>query len=604
MEESPVHQEITSALQRLPQDLHHYIGASSVQAVVFEILKELSNALHELQTTTNDLRQQNEGLTAARRAVEAEQQRYQEFFEFAPDGYLVTDTEGTVREANRAAATLLAADQDHLMGKRLVTFVAERDRQTFQSWLARLPELRQVRGWEVRFQTLRGAPFLAAISVTAVGDPQAEVGILRWLIRDMTERKRSESRLNAQFAVTRVLAEAPTLRDATLPLLEAICEGLGCEVGELWLADPTETVLRWGGMWHAPSLDVGEFEVISRESTFSPGSDLPGRVWTGCRAVWIPDVLADTEFLRASIAAKIGLHAALAFPIEAKDELTGVMVLYTRETRQPDRELLEMAGDIGGRIGQFIERKRAEEALRRAHDELELRVQERTAELAKANEALQTEIAERERAAEANALLLRELNHRVRNNLATIVGLLSMELARKKRWTAEEALRTCIDRVQSLAAIHDLLAQDEFKELDLKKLVEDVAKAVVRGISWDENVKITVDAPPLRLPPKWLGSLALAANELITNALIHAFRSRDTGVIEVLVTEEEGEIQLSVRDNGIGMQATNEGERRRGVGLDIVASLVDTDLQGQFQLRNDGGTLATIRFPKPKSVER
>ena len=604
MEKSPAHQEIDSVLQRLLEDLRHDVAAPPVQDVVVELLKELSNALHELQVAAKELRQQNEELTATRRAVEAERQRYQEFFEFAPDGYLVTDAEGTIQQANRAAATLLAAHQDHLMGKRLVTFVAERDRKTFQSQLARLPDLHQVRGWEVRFQPLRGAPFLAAISMTAVGDPQTKIGILQWLIRDITGRKRAGSRLNAQFAVTRVLAEAATLRDATPPLLQAICEGLGCELGELWLVDSTVQVLRWGGMWHAPSLDGAELEAISRTRTFAPGSDLPGRVWTRRRAVWVPDVLADTDFLRASIAAKIGLHGALAFPIDAEDSLTGVIVLYTRETRQLDPELLEMAADIGGRIGQFTERKRAEEALRRAHNELELRVQGRTAELAKTNEALQTEIAERERAAEANALLLRELNHRVRNNLATIVGLLSMELARKRRWTAEEALKACIDRVQSLAAIHDLLAQDHFRELDLKRLVEEVAKAVVRGIGWDENVKITVDAPALRLPPKWLGSLALAANELITNAIIHAFLSRDTGLIHVQVTEDEKEIQLSVKDNGIGIPVTNEGEWRRGVGLDIVASLVETDLQGQFQLQYDSGTLATIRFPKPEFVEQ
>ncbi|MFQ5804286.1 MAG: histidine kinase dimerization/phosphoacceptor domain -containing protein [Candidatus Methylomirabilales bacterium] len=604
MEKSPVHQEIDSVSQRLLEDLRHGVGASPVQDVVVEILRGLSNSLHELQVAAKDLREQNEELTATRRAVGAERQRYQEFFEFAPDGYLVTDAEGTIREANRAAAALLTAHQDHLIGERLVTFVAERDRRTFQSQLARLPELRQVWNWEVRFQPLKGVPFLAAISAAAVGDPQSKLATLRWLVRDITERKRSESRLNAQFAVTRVLAEAATLRDATPRLLQAICEGLGCELGELWLVDLTAKVLRWGGMWYAPSLDGAEFEAISRKSTFAPGTDLPGRVWVGRRAAWIPDVLVDTEFIRAPIAAKIGLHAALAFPIEAEDELTGVIVLYTRETRQPDPEVLKMGADIGGRIGQFTERRRAEEALRRAHDELELRVHERTAELAHANEALQTEIAERERAAEANALLLRELNHRVRNNLATIVGLLSMELARKKRWTAEEALKACIDRVQSLAAIHDLLAQDDFRELDLKKLVEEVAKAVVRGIGWDENVKITVDAPALRLPPKWLGSLALAANELITNAIIHAFLARDTGLIHVQVTEEEKEIRLSVKDNGIGIPTTNEGEWRRGVGLDIVASLVETDLQGQFQLRNDRGTVATIRFPKPKLAGR
>lgn len=203
----------------------------------------------------------------------------------------------------------------------------------------------------------------------------------------------------------------------------------------------------------------------------------------------------------------------------------------------------------------------------------------------------------------AKALLLRELNHRVRNNLATIVGLLSMELGRKRRWTAEEALKACIDRARSLAAIHDLLAQDEFRELDLKRLVEDVAKAAVRGFSWEENVTITVDAPPLRLPPNWLASLALAATELITNALIHAFPSGNAGHIQVQVKQEGGEILLEVRDNGIGIPATGDGEVRKGVGLGIVTSLVETDLRGQFYLRNDRGTIATVRFPRPKRAD-
>ncbi|MEE8282520.1 MAG: PAS domain-containing protein, partial [candidate division NC10 bacterium] len=151
MEKSPAHQEIDSVLQSLLEDLRHDVAARPVQDVVVELLKELSNALHELQVAAKELRQQNEELTASRRAVEAERQRHQEFFEFAPDGYLVTDAEGTIQQANRAAATLLAVHQDHLMGKRLVTFVAERDRKTFQSQLARLPDVHQVRGWEVRF---------------------------------------------------------------------------------------------------------------------------------------------------------------------------------------------------------------------------------------------------------------------------------------------------------------------------------------------------------------------------------------------------------------------------------------------------------------------
>lgn len=109
--------------------------------------------------------------------------------------------------------------------------------------------------------------------------------------------------------------------------------------------------------------------------------------------------------------------------------------------------------------------------------------------------------------------------------------------------------------------------------------------------------------PPLRLPPNLLASLALAANELITNALIHAFPSGDAGHIQVQVMQEGGEILLEVRDNGVGIPATEDGGVRKGVGLEIVTSLVETDLRGQFHLENEKGAVATIRFPRPKRAE-
>ncbi len=84
------------------------------------------------------------------------------------------------------------------------------------------------------------------------------------------ERKRAERRVQTQFAVTHVFAESATLRDATSPLLQAICEGIGSELGELWRVDATSNVLRWEGSWHVPSLEAREFERISRETTFSP----------------------------------------------------------------------------------------------------------------------------------------------------------------------------------------------------------------------------------------------------------------------------------------------------------------------------------------------
>jgi PAS domain S-box-containing protein len=180
------------------------------------------------------------------------------------------------------------------------------------------------------------------------------------------ERKRAERRLNTQFAVTQVFAESALLRDATSPLLRAICEGIGWELGELWGVDPALNLLRWEGTWHVPSLDVAEFEAISRETTFSPGSGLPGRVWASGQPAWVPDASTDADFLRASVAARMGLHGALAFPIRSEGQVTGVMLFLSSEIRQPDHDLLKIMTDIGSRIGHFGKRKRAEEALRKS----------------------------------------------------------------------------------------------------------------------------------------------------------------------------------------------------------------------------------------------
>src|ERR1051326_5121470 len=109
---------LPAARARAPED-------PELQAVAFE---QLQNALEELRVVEEELREQNDELAAAREAVEAERQRYQELFEFAPDGYLVTDARGIIREANRAVAALLNVPQRFLAGKPLWTFVNDKGR--------------------------------------------------------------------------------------------------------------------------------------------------------------------------------------------------------------------------------------------------------------------------------------------------------------------------------------------------------------------------------------------------------------------------------------------------------------------------------------------
>ena len=189
-------------------------------------------------------------------------------------------------------------------------------------------------------------------------------------VQDITERKQAEQRLVAQHTVTQILAQAATLQEATAKILRAVCECLVWDVGALWSLDKEAGVLRCVEVWHKESIEVAEFEATSHATTFIPGIGLPGRVWFSREPLYIPDVVRDANFPRAPIAAREVLHAAFGFPILLGGEVLGVMEFFSYEIRQPDQDLLDMMATIGSQIGQFIERKRAEDALHHAQVEL------------------------------------------------------------------------------------------------------------------------------------------------------------------------------------------------------------------------------------------
>ncbi len=181
---------------------------------------------------------------------------------------------------------------------------------------------------------------------------------------EMIERERQQRRVATQYEITRILAESPKLLEAAPNLLRAICENLGWDVGAIWEIEPQGQVLRCVEVWHGPAIEVAEFETLTRQHTFVSGVGLPGRVWARAQPAWVADVVNDANFPRAPFADKAGLHAAFGFPILCGGAVLGVMEFFTREFREPDLDLLQMFGALGSQVGQFIERRRAEEALK------------------------------------------------------------------------------------------------------------------------------------------------------------------------------------------------------------------------------------------------
>ncbi len=187
---------------------------------------------------------------------------------------------------------------------------------------------------------------------------------VRGVAQDVSEFKRIERRLASQFEVTRVLAESKSLAEAAPKIIQAICEGVDWLIGEFWLADYKTNLLHLEANWHKQEIQAKEFIEISRKCKFGPGVSLQGQVWESMKPIWSTQAVSDQFFPRAALAAKLRLHTALAFPVVCKKKVIGVVAFYKDDITEPDNELLDMLDSLGKQIGDFIERKQSEPALR------------------------------------------------------------------------------------------------------------------------------------------------------------------------------------------------------------------------------------------------
>lgn len=145
--------------------------------------KELGVASEELQVVLEELKQQNQELTDRQIMLEIERQRYQELFEFVPDGYIVTDAAGVIQEANCAAAKMLKVSQHFLVGKPLMVFVDEDERQSFHCQLLCPQQSEHLQEWIVNISPRKGETFNASLKVSKVSDKKGNIIGMRVYIR-------------------------------------------------------------------------------------------------------------------------------------------------------------------------------------------------------------------------------------------------------------------------------------------------------------------------------------------------------------------------------------------------------------------------------------
>jgi signal transduction histidine kinase/ActR/RegA family two-component response regulator len=427
------------------------------------------------------------------------------------------------------------------------------------------------------------------------------------LHREISARRRTEQRLALQYAITRILSRSIDFVDGTHEILQTVCESLGWQVGVLWAVDHQVEQLRCVDFWHAPQLHVDAFESASRGRTFTLAVGLPGRIWETGKPAWIADVTSDANFPRSSFASRAGLRGAFGFPILLGDEVVGVMEFFSQEIRQPDQDLNDMIVSVGFQIGQFHERKRAEEKL--AH----LLVRERAAR------------ADAEKANRLKDEFLATLSHELRTPLNAVIGWARMlksgrldpdssfhaiEVIERNAWAQKQIIEDILDVSRVITGKLQL----HLTPVDLVAVVEAALDAV----------RPALEAKEIRVETDYQQGLKIIAGDadrlqqVVWNLLSNASKFTPAGgTLGIRVSQDQKYAAVEIADTGPGIapefmphvferfrQADGSTTRTHGglgLGLAIVRHLVELHggLIGVENAASGSGAVFTVRLPLP-----
>ncbi|MDE3076498.1 MAG: histidine kinase N-terminal domain-containing protein [Chloroflexota bacterium] len=213
-----------------------------------------------------------------------------------------------------------------------------------------------------------------------------------------------------------------------------------------------------------------------------------------------------------------------------------------------------------------------------------------------------TEERKKEHELRIKAAMLQEVHHRVKNNLQTIAALLRMQARRLEEGGAKTALLESVNRILSVAVVHEFLSFDESSEINIKEVSQSILKEVTTGtLDPEKSIRIILNGPSLRLPAQQATSCALIINELLQNSVEHGYANRDRGTIQINLNEMADETVIEIIDDGQGFPPGFDLARDANLGLEIVQTLVREDLHGRLTLENGRGVRATVAFPRKQA---
>ncbi len=212
----------------------------------------------------------------------------------------------------------------------------------------------------------------------------------------------------------------------------------------------------------------------------------------------------------------------------------------------------------------------------------------------------ETEARRQEEELRVKVAMIQEIHHRVKNNMQTIASLLRLQSRRAESEEVQRALQEGINRILSVAVIHEFLAHQEARVINIRDVSQRIINQVREGVlDREKRIRLDLRGPNIYLTTQPATVCALVINELLQNALEHGYEREEGGAVTVNLRDDGEQITISVDDDGVGLPEEFDLAQTSSLGLQIVRTLAEGDLKGTFELYGrDKGVSAVVTFPK------
>jgi PAS domain S-box-containing protein len=507
----------------------------------------------------------------AEQALRESEKKYRLLVENAHEAIAAINRDGVFTIVNNAAARSMGWSPEDLIGKTLWDVLPKEVADSSMASAEQVMQSGQGHIMETG-NPVRGEMRWFRSSMQPIRNSAGNITSVLSLSTDITERVRAETELQRRNRELLLLNQAGRAFSSSLDLdqvlntlLKETCGLLGVAAGSVWLLDQEtgEIVCRQ---------DTGPRSDVVRGWRLSPGQGLAGWVIETGKSAIVPDTHQDARYFR-EVADRMGLElrSLLGVPLRVREKVIGALhVIDTAVDRFTPADLA------------LIESLAATAAIAIENAQLYQRARQD---------------------AETRSTLLHEVNHRVKNNLTAIMGILALEMERDVQNSDDfqAVMRDLQGRIRGLATVHDMLSATRWAPLPLARLVTQVIYAALSSSPQRQHIQVSVAPPPepLLISPKQATALAVIINELTTNSVKYAFRGRERGLIDVHITADgadQRQVTLKFRNDGPGWPDDVLQGQRKSVGLHLVRINVRSPLRGEVHFHNDAGAATTITF--------